>query len=73
MINPADNIPVDDSQNSEAEDQQSQKDIHANGLDLNDEPLEEEQANPDLLRQAFDASEASYTLDVDKGIAPKKE
>lgn len=73
MINPEDNLPVDDSQNSESDDQQSQKDIHSNGLDNNHEPLEEEQANPDLLKQAFDASEASYTLDVDKGIAPKKE
>lgn len=73
MINPEDNLPVDDSQNTESDDQQSQKDIHSNGLDHNDGPLEEEQANPDLLKQAFDASEASYTLDVDKGIAPKKE
>lgn len=73
MINPEDNIPVDDSQANESDDQQSQKDIHSNGLDANDEPLEEEQANPDMLRQAFDASEASYTLDVEKGIAPKKE
>jgi len=29
MINPEDNIPTDDQQLSEADDQQSQKDIHS--------------------------------------------
>ncbi|MFI5452437.1 hypothetical protein ACHMWN_09790 [Pedobacter sp. UC225_61] len=72
MITPENTIPLDDSENSEAEDQQSQKDIHSNGLD--EENLiadEEEQPDTEILKQAFDASEPSYTLDVDKGIAPK--
>ncbi|WP_316842564.1 hypothetical protein [Pedobacter gandavensis] len=71
--NPEDNVPLDDALNSEAEDQQSQKDIHSNGFDEDfDKPKEVEQPEIDLLKQAFDASEASFTLDVDKGIAPKK-
>ncbi|WGQ11429.1 hypothetical protein QG516_07150 [Pedobacter gandavensis] len=74
--NPEDNVPLDDALNSEADDQQSQKDIHSNGFDENfDQPTDEEIEQPpiDLLKQAFDASEASFTLDVDKGIAPKKD
>ena len=72
--NPEDNVPLDDALNSEADDQQSQKDIHSNGFDENfDQPTDIEQPPIDLLKQAFEASEASYTLDVDKGIAPKKD
>ena len=72
MITPENTIPLDDSENSEAEDQQSQKDIHSNGLDETDLTAgEEEQPDTEILKQAFDASEPSYTLDVDKGIAPK--
>ncbi len=71
--NPEDNVPLDDAVNSESEDQQSQKDIHSNGFDENFDKSEEiELPEVDLLKQAFDASESSYTLDVDKGIAPKK-
>jgi hypothetical protein len=71
MITPENTIPLDDSENSEAEDQQSQKDIHSNGLDETDLTAEDEQPDTEILKQAFDASEASYTLDADKGIAPK--
>lgn len=72
--NPEDNVPIDDATNSEADDQQSQKDIHSNGFDENfDLPKGIELPEIDLLKQASEASEASYTLDVDKGIAPKKE
>lgn len=71
--NPEDNVPLDDAVNSEAEDQQSQKDLHSNGFDENfDKSSAVELPEVDLLKQAFDASESSYTLDVDKGIAPKK-
>jgi hypothetical protein len=71
MITP-DKIPVDDSENSESEDQQSQQDIHSNGLDEQFDPNAPDSAPPiDLLRQASDASEASFTLDADRGIAPK--
>ena len=64
MIDPENKIPLDDSQNSEADDQQSQKDIHSNGFDLNDEPFADEEPNTDMLKQAYDASEPSYTLDI---------
>jgi hypothetical protein len=71
MITP-DKIPVDDSENSEADDQQSQQDVHSNGLDEQfDANAPDSEAPVDLLRQASDASEASFTLDIDRGIAPK--
>jgi len=73
-INPEDNVPLDDAVNSESEDQQSQKDIHSNGFDENFDLSEEnEQPDTQILKQAFDASESAYTLNVDSGIAPKKE
>ncbi|MGZ3749872.1 MAG: hypothetical protein ACXVA2_00970 [Mucilaginibacter sp.] len=72
MITPDNKIPLDDSENSDAEDQQSQQDIHSNGLDEQFDSSKEESAPAiDLLQQASAASEASFTLDVDKGIAPK--
>lgn len=72
-INPEDNVPLDDALNSDADDQQSQKDIHSNGFDENfDQPEGNEQPDTEILKQAFDASESAYTLNVDRGIAPKK-
>jgi hypothetical protein len=73
MITPENNIPLDDSENSEAEDQQSQKDIHSNGLNDTFEEEKVEQPEIELFEQASKASEASYTLEPEKGIAPKKE
>lgn len=64
MIDPENKIPLDDSQNSEADDQQSQKDIHSNGLDETNNPEGEEEPGTDMLKQAYDASEPSYTLDI---------
>jgi hypothetical protein len=64
MINPENNIPIDDSQASESDDQQSQKDLHSNGFDTtNVAPSDEEEASPDMLEQAYDAAEPSFTLD----------
>ena len=71
MIIP-DKIPVDDSENSDANDQQSQQDVHSNGLDEQFDANAPDSAPPiDLLQQASDASEASFTLEVDRGVAPK--
>ena len=73
MITPENQLPPDDSENSETGDQQSQQDIHSNGLDERNEPSEEDDTPKiDMLKQASDAAEASYTLDVDRGIGPKK-
>jgi len=73
-INPEDNVPLDDAVNSESDDQQSQKDIHSNGFNENfDHPEGNEKPNTQILKQAFDASESAYTLNVDRGIAPKKD
>lgn len=63
MINPDEKLPVDDSSNNEADDQQSQKDIHSNGLE--EKIVEEKHTNKDLLNEAYRASESSYTLNID--------
>ena len=76
MITPDNQIPLDDSESSEADDQQSQQDIHSNGLDDTPEPGDTvDFADPDKLRQAYDASEPAYTLNLDKDEpkAQKKE
>ncbi len=63
MITPDNQIPLDDAQNSDAEDQPSQQDIHSNGLDDAPEPGDiVDEANPDKLKQAYDAAESAYTL-----------
>jgi hypothetical protein len=72
MINPDDIIPLDDTDDSDKEDQMSQQDIHSNGLEEERVPAaENDQPAIDLLQQASDASEPSFTLDLDKNIAPK--
>ncbi|HEY2581828.1 MAG TPA: hypothetical protein VGI43_08480 [Mucilaginibacter sp.] len=76
MITPENQIPYDDEDSSEAGDQQSQKDIHANGLDDAPEPGDTANfADPDKLQQAYDAAESSYTLNLDdeKPATKKKE
>ena len=73
MITPDNQIPIDDSQSDDAEDQQSQQDIHSNGLDDVPEPGDTvDFADPDKLQQAYDASESAYTLDLDESKTPKK-
>jgi hypothetical protein len=63
MIIPDNQIPLDDSDSSEADDQQSQQDIHANGMDDLPEPGDTvDYDDPDKLKQAYDASESAYTL-----------
>lgn len=69
MITPGDEIPLDDSYDDDADDQQSQKDIHSNGFDEENEiDLDEidEPADIEGLQQAYDASESAYTLDEDE-------
>jgi hypothetical protein len=76
MITPDNQIPLDDSDSSEAEDQLSQQDIHSNGLDDAPEPGDTvDFADPDKLKRAYDASESAYTLnlDADKPASKKKE
>ncbi|MHA4896800.1 hypothetical protein ACXZ1K_18770 [Pedobacter sp. PWIIR3] len=66
MITPENQIPLDDSNNSESEDQQSQKDIHSNGFEETSVPSEDNDQSGDIerLEQASDASEPSYTLSL---------
>jgi len=65
MITPDNELPPDDSHEFDADDQQSQQDIHSDGLDENlpvDGPI-----SADILQQSYDASEPAYTLHLDKG------
>jgi hypothetical protein len=71
MITPDDEILPDDSDSSEADDQQSQKDIHSIGLD--ETPVAENSTDTDILKQSYDASESAYTLNLgNEKPAPKK-
>jgi hypothetical protein len=82
MITPDNTLPLDDSMGQDSDEQQSQQDVHSNGLSdefvlnqLKDEDEDDdgiEMPESDLLEQASDASEPSFTLDVDKGIAPER-
>jgi hypothetical protein len=66
MITPENETPLDDSDNSEADDQQSQKDIHSNGFDETSVPSKDDNSGDvDRLQQASDASEPSFTLNLD--------
>jgi len=66
MITPDNKIPLDDAENSDADDQQSQQDIHSNGLDEENEPIADDgSTDADRLQRASDASEPSFTLDTD--------
>ena len=75
MITPENNVPLDDAENPDGADQQSQQDIHGNGFDTTNEGDSEYDGEDDgdRLQQADRASEASFTLDLDKGIAPQTE
>jgi len=64
MITPDNQIPLDDSE-SQDDEQLSQQDIHSNGFDDDIAPADDE-ADTDALKQAYDASEPSYTLDLDE-------
>jgi hypothetical protein len=71
MIDPTDKIPFDDAEDSDKADQTSQQDIHSNGLDEERiPPPESDQPATDLLKQAIEASESAYTLNLDN-IRPK--
>jgi hypothetical protein len=65
MITPDNQIPLDDSQDSDAEDQQSQQDIHSNGIEMEEPGDIYDSDDPDKLEQAYDAAEPSYTLNLD--------
>jgi hypothetical protein len=63
MITPDNQIPIDDSDSNESDDQQSQKDVHSNGLnDFSENAVGEDNVDTDKLQRAYDAAEASFTL-----------
>ena len=66
MIHPDDRVPQDDTDDEDKEDQMSQNDIHSNGFDEYDVPLDDDTVDEsDALNQAYKAAESSYTLDFD--------
>jgi hypothetical protein len=71
MIEPEDSTPLNESEN-DAEDQQSQQDFHSDGIEGTDEVQGEVEPDTEGLQAADEASEPSFTLDVDRGTAPKK-
>ncbi|WPU95044.1 hypothetical protein SNE25_05840 [Mucilaginibacter sabulilitoris] len=73
MINPEDELPLDDLEDGDKDDQRSQQDVHSNGLDEERIPSPESDEPPtDLLNQSFRASESSYTLNYDNDEPPAK-
>jgi len=66
MIDPIEELPIDDADHSGNDDQPSQQDIHSNGFDDAYEGVEDDDIpETDQLEQASDASEPSFTLDED--------
>ncbi|HVV56353.1 MAG TPA: hypothetical protein VHC47_13555 [Mucilaginibacter sp.] len=73
MIDPEDEVPLDDSDEIDKEDQLSQQDIHATGIDPDPEELEKgKDADIDILRESYDASESAYTLRLGEERPKKK-
>ena len=72
MIDPKDKTPLD-AQENDPEDQQSQQDVHSDGIEGTDEVVGETEPDVEGLQAADKASEAAFTLNVDKGIAPKED
>ena len=62
MITPDDELLPDDSETEDVE-QTSQQDIHAIGIDGDDDAGEINET--DALTRAYDASESAYTLNLD--------
>ena len=64
MITPDDRVPQDDLQGEDKDDQMSQEDIHSNGFDESDQPLDDDNVDEsDALTQAYRASDSAFTLD----------
>ena len=72
MITPDDIIPLDDSEDTDKEDQRSQDDIHSNGLDEErTPPADGDEPSIDLLKQSYDASESAFTLYLGDDDSPQ--
>lgn len=72
MITPEDITPENNFE--ETDEQASQQDVHSDGIEPTPPSEEDEQASQvDNLSQADRASESSFTLNLDGGIAPKKD
>ena len=47
MIHPDDRVPQDDAEDEDKDDQMSQQDIHSNGFDEYDEPMDDDNIDED--------------------------
>jgi hypothetical protein len=70
MITPDEQLPINDANEDEMDDQRSQQDVHSNGLDDDLQAPADDDASLDMLQQASDASEPSFTLDVERDKKP---
>ena len=66
-------IPFSDMEDSESQDQLSQRDIHSSGLSENNDPVPLPKDNTLAFLDASRAAESSYTLNFEDGIAPKEQ
>lgn len=76
MITPDEDeiVPTGENFENDAEDQESQKDEHSDGFEgTEDDPTTYIEPDIQGLAAADKASEAAYTLDVDKGMPKRKE
>jgi len=72
MIITENNTPFNSEE--EEDDQLSQQDVQSDGIDAVPPSEEDTQATEvENLKQADKASESAFTLNTDKGYAPKKE
>ena len=70
MITPDEDeiIPTGENSENDAEDQESQKDVHSDGIEGTDEP-DYQEPDVDGLNAAARAAEAAYTLNTEDGAA----
>ncbi|HVW12583.1 MAG TPA: hypothetical protein VHB54_02105 [Mucilaginibacter sp.] len=73
MIYPKDEVPLDDSDETDKEDQVSQQDIHSTGVEPDPAELEKgKETDADILKESYDASEAAYTLKTGEDASKSK-
>jgi hypothetical protein len=71
MIDPKNEIPLDDSDDLDKEDQMSQQDIHSNGLEEERVPSgPNDPPGTDFLEESYRAADSSFTLEPND--APEK-
>lgn len=71
MINPEDQIPLDDQEGEDKADQRSQQGIHSNGLDEENIARPANDESPaDILKQSYRAADSAYLPGEKPGLKP---